>query len=141
MGWSKIMLPLCILVFAIFALVQFGVSQWRAIWISTANQPLSEGWQRRAGMEATSVGPGDFAALVGLCDKMSPGLKKASAWLSEVSLYYRVLTKLHQLLGLKIPSLSAWTLREMQTCSRYAAVVLDQRLSMSLDRGLAVRGN
>ncbi len=29
----------------------------------------------------------------------------------------------------------------MQICSRYAAVVLDQSLSMSLDRQLATRAN
>jgi hypothetical protein len=135
------MLPFCILAFAAFALVQFGVSQWRAIWISAAAQPLSDAWQMRVGMESNSVGAGDFAALVALCEQLSPGLKKASAWLSEVSLYYKVLAKLQKVVGMKLPSVSAWTLREMQTCSRYAAVVLDQGLSMNLDRSLTAHSN
>lgn len=135
------MLPFCILAFAVFALIQFGVSQWRAIWISTAAQPLSDAWQLRVGMDSNSVGPGDFATIMGLCEQLSPGLKKASAWLSEVSLYYRTLAKLQKVIGVKFPSVSAWTLREMQTCSRYAAVVLDQGLSMNLDRRLAAHGN
>jgi hypothetical protein len=135
------MLAFCILAFAVFALIQFGVSQWRAIWISTAAQPLSDAWQLRLGRDSNSVGPGDFRILVGLCEQLSPGLKKASAWLSEVSLYYSILAKLQKLAGVNLPSVSAWTLREMQTCSRYAAVVLDQGLSMNLDRHLAAQNN
>jgi len=135
------MLPLCILAFAAFALVQFGVSQWRAIWISAANQPLSEAWRLKAGIDAESVGPRDFATLVGLCNQLSPNSKKASTWLDEISLYYRALAKLQKGLELRIPSMASWALREMQTCSRYAAVVLDQNLSMCVDRQFAVRGN
>jgi hypothetical protein len=135
------MLPFGILLFAAFALVQFGVSQWRAIWISTASQPLSDAWQLRMGTDPSSVGPGDFATLLGQCEQLAPGVKRASSWLTEVSVYYKILVGLQKTLGLKLPRISTWTLREMQTCSRYAAVVLDQNLSMNLDRRLAVGGN
>jgi hypothetical protein len=34
-----------------------------------------------------------------------------------------------------------WAAREMQTCARYVAVVLDQNLAMNLDRRLAARAS
>jgi len=68
-------------------------------------------------------------------------LKKSSPWLKEVSLYYRVIAKLEQISAAKLPSISIWASREMQTCARYVAVVLDQNLAMNLDRRLAARAN
>ena len=135
------MVPILILTFAIFALVRFGVSQWRAIWISTANQPLSDSLQVRTGLDAATIGAEDFGALMNLCDELSPGLKKTSPWLKEVSAYYRAVAALEHVLEGKLPALAEWTKREMQTCSRYVAVVLDQNLAMSLDRQLANRIN
>ena len=135
------MISLFILVFASFALVKFAVSQWRAIWITTANQPLSETLRTSAGIESEAIGAQDFRALLVLCDDLSPDLKRKSPWLKEVSLYYRVVSKLEQVFIFKLPSIATWANREMQTCSRYVAVVLDQNLSMSLDRRLAARLN
>jgi hypothetical protein len=48
---------------------------------------------------------------------------------------------LEQFSRVKVPSISTWASREMQTCARYVAVVLDQNLAMSLDRRLAARAN
>lgn len=133
------MLSLLILLFSGFALIRFAVSQWRAIWISSANQPLSDSLQLTAGIEAGVIGAGDFSRLMNLCDQLSPDLKKSSPWLQEVSFYYRVIAKLEQLGGSKVPGVSNWATREMQTCARYVAVLLDQNLSMNLDRRLAAQ--
>jgi hypothetical protein len=135
------MLSLCILLFSGFALIRFAVSQWRAIWISSANQPLSDSLQLTAGIDAAAIGAGDFGRLMNLCDQLSPELKKSSPWLSEVSLYYRVVARLEQLSNSKIPGIATWASREMQTCARYVAVVLDQNLAMNLDRRLATQAN
>src|ERR1700674_2813911 len=54
------MLSLFILVFSGFALIRFAVSQWRAIWISAANQPVSDSLQLTAGIDAAAIGAGDF---------------------------------------------------------------------------------
>ena len=134
-------LSLCILLFSGFALIRFALSQWRAIWISSANQPVSDSLQLTAGIDAAAIGAEDFGRLMSLCDQLSPELKKCSPWLSEVSLYYRVVARLEQLSNSKIPSISSWASREMQTCARYVAVVLDQNLAMNLDRRLAARAN
>jgi hypothetical protein len=135
------MVALFILVFSVVALLKFAIWQWRAIWMSTARQPLSGSLQLAAEIDGASVGAQDFGTLMDLCDRLSPGLKKTSPWLREVSLYHRVVSKLDRAFGSRLPSLSTWANREMQTCSRYAAVVLDQSLSMNMDRQSAARAS
>ncbi|HET8921944.1 MAG TPA: hypothetical protein VFN26_02990 [Candidatus Acidoferrum sp.] len=135
------MVPSLILAFACFALVKFGITQWRAIWISSSNQPLSDSLRVETGIDGEAIGSRDFRSLLDLCDQLSPGLKKTSPWLREVSIYYRAVAKLEQAFRLKVPSISTWANREMQVCSRYVAVLLDQSLSMNLDRQLAGRTN
>ena len=135
------MVSLCILVLSGIALVRFAVSQWRAIWISSANQPVSDSLQLTAGIDAEAIGAWDFGRLMNLCDQLSPELKHSSPWLNEVSIYYRAIAKVERASKAKIPSISEWAAREMQTCARYVAVVLDQSLAMNLDRRLAARAN
>jgi hypothetical protein len=135
------MISLFILVFASFALGRFAVSQWRTIWITAANQPLSDSLRVTAGIDDAAIGAKDFRPLLDLCDNLSPGLKKKTPWLREVSVYYRAIARLEQLSKIKLPSLSTWAGREMKICSRYVAVVLDQNLAMNLDRRLAARIN
>ena len=141
MTTSKVMLSLCILVFSGFALIRFAVSQWRAIWISSASQPLSEALQLAAGVDAANVRGSDFGRLMSLCDQLSPELKESSPWLREVSIYYHGIASLEKVCNSKVPSLATWASREMQTCARYVAVVLDQNLTMNFDRQLAARAN
>jgi hypothetical protein len=135
------MVSLFILVFAVSALVRFGISQWRAIWISTANQPLSESLQLTAGIDAATISAGDFGTLLDLCNELSPELRKTSPWLKEVSLYYRAVGALERVFRIKLPALSKWANGEMQICSRYVAVALDQSIAMNLDRQFAARAN
>jgi len=91
------MLSLFILLFSGFALIRFAVSQWRAIWISSASQPLSDSLQLTAGIDAAAIGANDFGRLMNLCDQLSPDLKKSSPWLSEVSTYYRAIARVQRL--------------------------------------------
>ena len=135
------MLSLFILLFSGFALIRFAVSQWRAIWISSANQPLSESLQLTAGIDTAAIAGEDFGRLMNLCDQLSPDLKKSSPWLSEVSTYYRAIACVQQLSKSSAPSIANWASREMETCARYVAVVLDQNLAMNLDRRLATQAN
>lgn len=135
------MFSILILAFAGFALVKFGIAQWRAIWISSANQPLSDALQVEAGIDGAAIGSQDFGTLMDLSERLCPGMKKNSPWLREVGIYYRYVAKIEQAFRLKVPAISAWANGEMQICSRYAAVMLDQNLSMNLDRQLAARAN
>ena len=133
------MFSLFILVFSSIALVRFAVSQWRAIWIASASQPLSDSLQLAAGIDPATIAGGDFARLLSLCDQLSPELKSSTPWLGEVSLYYRAMAAVEHACGPKLPRIAGWAAREMQTCARYVAVVLDQNLAMNLDRQLAAR--
>jgi hypothetical protein len=128
-----------ILVFSVLALVQFAISQWRMIWLTTANQPLSDSLRITAGIDAESISAQDFGKLLGLCDEMSPLLKKGTPWLREVKGYYGLMAGLEKACRSIQPTLSAWATAEMKTCSRYVAVLLDQNLSLDLDRRAAVR--
>src|ERR1700730_2416792 len=135
------MVSVFILVFSVIALVRLGISQWRAIWIATANQPLSDSFPLAAGIDRAAVGAGDFSALLQLCNLLTPDLKKTTPRLARVSCYYHAAAKLEQVFKMKLPSISTWATGEMHICARYAAVVFDQNLSMNLDRQLAARGN
>ncbi len=127
------MIPIFILGFSLVALVKFGIAQWRLILLSASDYQLSASLQESTGIDGTAIGPRDFGTLKGFCEQMSAA-KKTSSWLKEVSVYYHIIAFVE-----KLPSLSAWANREMQLCSRYAAVVLDQNLAMNLDHRLAGR--
>lgn len=133
------MLSAVILVLSVVALVRFAASQWRALWIASAQQPLSESLHLSTGLDESSITGRDFGKLLSLCDQFSPNLRKSSPWLSEVSLYYRLLEKFDQVFGRLLPSKTAWVGREMAVCARFVAVALDQSLVMSLDRRMAAR--
>jgi len=136
---AKTMTAVLILAFSVIALVKFSISQWRMIWLTTANQPLSDSLRAATGIEGESIGPNDFGTLLGLCDELSPAIKQATPWLREVRGYYKIVAKLEIACRSIQPALSSWAAAEMKTCSRYVAVVLDQNLSIDLDRRAAVR--
>ena len=128
-----------ILAFSILALIQFAVSQWRMIWLTTANQPLSDSLRAATGVDAEAIGPNDFGKLLGLCDEISPRLQKATPWLREVKGYYSVVARLERVCRSIQPAVAGWAASEMKVCSRYVAVILDQNLSLDLDERAAVR--
>jgi len=130
-----------ILVFSVLALVQFAISQWRMIWLTTANQPLSNSLRITTGIDAESITAQDFGKLLGLCDAMSPLLNKGTPWLREVKSYYGLMAGVERVCRSIQPALSGWATAEMKTCSRYVAVLLDQNLSLDLDKRAAVRSS
>jgi hypothetical protein len=136
---TKTMIAVLILAFSVLALAQFAISQWRMIWLTTANQPLSDSLRVATGIAAESIGPNDFGKLLGLCDEMSPRLKKGTPWLREVKGYYGVVARVEKSFRSIQPAVSAWAASEMKICSRYVAVVLDQNLALDLDERAAVR--
>ena len=122
-----------ILAISVAALFRFAVSQWRMIWIATANQPLSDSLRAATGIDAESIGSHDFGRLLGLCDELSPSIRKGTPWLREVTRYYHAIEKVERRFRSVQPFVAAWAAKEMATCSRYVAVVLDQNLALDLD--------
>lgn len=128
-----------ILALSVLALLSFSISQWRMIWLTTANQPISDSLRAATGLDADAIGPNEFEKLLGLCDALSPLIKKRTPWLREVAFYHFGLKQLERIVRSIEPMLSKWAAGEMATCSRYVAVVLDQNLSIDLDRRATVR--
>ncbi len=112
-----------IFVLAMAALGQFTLFYWRALLATTAAQPLSTAVREAAALDDREVVAGDFPALLTLCE-VCPSLDRRIERLGAVRLYYRAL----DLAGRILPALASWTSAEQATCSRYVAVVLDQRM-------------
>ncbi len=119
---------------SVAAFGQFALYYWRALVAGVAAQPISDRVQVAAGL-AREVSGGDFNAILSLHD-VAPGLKGDQGGLRVVRVYYRAMELLR---GLHMPSLAAWSEREMLTCSRYVAVLLDQRLERNLACAAEVR--
>jgi hypothetical protein len=130
-----------ILAISAAALIQFALAQWRAIWISAANQSISETLRTETGLDADALRDTDFPRLVSLYDQVCPDKKTSAPWLKEIALYYRIVAALHEVSQKVMPSLSNWAETEMRTCSRYVAVVIDHHLSLNIDRLASVRSS
>lgn len=130
------MIAICILALSIMALAEFAISQWRSMWILVGAQPLSSSLESATGISAESLTADHFSLLAQTTEQLCPSREEGNLWLREVGVYYRIV----RLLDKNIPSLSSWANDELLACSRYAAVVLDQRLNANLAYASEVRG-
>jgi hypothetical protein len=120
---------ICVVVAA--ALTQF-VYYCRSALASAREVELSEHVIDVAAVESDSLVPDDFKRflqLVWLCPEHAPDRTQIRA----VGAYYNLLRTLERTSRDLAPSLSSWTERELQSCSHYAAVVLDRSISSSRD--------
>lgn len=134
------MVSILILVLSAAGLVNFAVYQWRMIWLTTANQPLSDALRSVAGIESDAIGAQDFGTLMRLSGEISPSLKRNTPWLREVKGYYVALAAFQKVFK-PILRNSSWVSNEMRYCSRFVAVVLDQHLSADFDSRAADRSS
>ncbi len=132
------MLAALLFVISVAALGQFALYYWRAVLAGVAAEPLSEHVCDAARLSGTSVTPADFVNLLNI-HHLTPGLYKKSGELLAVRAYYRVVASLGRLAGSTLPWLAAWSERELATCSRYVAVLLDQRLQRNLACAAEIR--
>jgi hypothetical protein len=117
-----------ILVISVATMVQFAAFTWRAGLLRTASQPLPNEAESYLGSRKL-LQPNTFrdvTALQELCPEVGAD---TSPNLGSVRLYYRFLQFLSTL-GSSIleASTAGWTNREMALCTRYATVVLSQRM-------------
>jgi hypothetical protein len=123
---------------SIAALGQFALYYWRAVLAGVAAQPLSERMIEASGLAADTVGPADWGAIMNIHD-MTPGLREHNEGLRLVRLYYGALKGLNGLASSRLPNVAGWVNREMETCSRYVAVLLDRRLTANLECAAELR--
>jgi hypothetical protein len=121
-----------IFVFSVAALIQFALSQWRAMWITIAAQPLSPFFTTSTGLAGDDIRPEHFDFLTHTSKQLGASAKQKNLWLREVQIYYRTIRALNQVLEKHLPFFSTWANHELVACSRYAAAILDQRLSSNL---------
>lgn len=120
-----------ILVVAVAALGQFALYYWRAVLAGVAAEPISERLTTAVGLAPASLRASDFRTFLDL-HSVAPGLKDDQGGLRLVRAYYEVLENLRKFTAAKMPALAAWSDREMLTCTRYVAVLVDQRLEANL---------
>jgi len=130
---STDMVAAFILVMSVAALAHFAILQWRSMWITVAAQPLSNSFQCATGIANAAIGADDFDYLVKTSEQLCPGPQQSNLWLKEVRMYYRALRTVQKFCAASAPSLAGWAKRELTSCSRYAAAILDQRLNASLE--------
>ena len=124
---EKTLVAAFILALSTVALIHFGVYYWRAVMLTIAAGDLSE---RAQSLAHGSVGADDFAAWVCLRE-MCPDLAHKSRRLGAVAAYYRAVSFLRSAFSFVNP-VSNWANREMAACSRYVAVITDQRVQANL---------
>jgi hypothetical protein len=121
-----------ILVISVAAMVQFAVFTWRSGLLRVASQPSAEQCQVSVEDSHNSLNGKDFKEILARQD-LCPSLETGSApSLRPVRIYYSILRALNRLGNLIVspgaPGFGGWTQREMALCTRYAAVVLSQRV-------------
>lgn len=133
------MIAALILVLSVAALVQFGVLQWRSMWIAVSEQPLSASLQTATGIAPGAISADDFELLARTSEQMCPSVHDRNVWLQEVRVYYRMMRAVENFSSARVPSLANWAKAELVACSRYAGAVLDQRLNANLAYATAAR--
>jgi hypothetical protein len=109
-------------------LLQFLVSYCRSILAASGKIELSERVREVAGMGRRSVAAGDFARflqLVHLC----PDYEADETELRAIGVYFDLLRVLGHVSSVLSPRVARWAERERQSCSHFAAVALDRRIS------------
>jgi len=116
-----------ILVISAAAFIQFCIFSWRAALLTVAAKPLSDQVHEALAATAGALESGDFLAARQLL-ALSPSLAGGDRSLLSVGAYFTALRSIKALAGWVFPFSFVWTKREMAACTRFAAVVLDERL-------------
>lgn len=129
------MLAALILVVSFVALVQFAIWYWRGVMATVAAQPLSDRARNLLIPGGSPPSADDFdvaCVFYELCPELELGAASPSTRtgdrLGGVRAYYHLVSVLRTTSRALLPALSRWAAHEMETCSRYAAVVVGQRI-------------
>jgi hypothetical protein len=116
-----------ILVMSVAALLQFAVFSWRAGLLRVASLAVIDDRDPAAAVYHKILETQDFEQVVGY-QKVCPALGAVSTSMASVRCYYSLLKSARGLADRFSLSLSSWASQEMALCTRYAAVVMIQRL-------------
>ncbi len=121
---------ICVVSAAIF--LQFFVSYCRSILASSRNIALSDRVREVTGIADQEVRADDFDRLLQLV-RLCPERGDDQSEIRAVGTYYGLLAVLNRISRPVGPGFSAWLEKERKSCSYFAAVALDRRISYSRD--------
>lgn len=116
----SVMIAALILVISVAALIQFAVFSWRAAFLSVAALPVSEDVANLVEIDAESGLSSDFVKAAQWLE-LSPNLAGNERRTLGVRVYHAALQFMSNL-GI------SWAQSEMSNCTRFMAVVVDERL-------------
>jgi len=122
---------ICVISAATF--LQFFVSYCRSALATSRKVALSSHVQEVTGIANNNVAAADFPRLVQLV-RLCPEQGEDNSEIRAVGTYYSLLAAIGRITRAVVPKLAAWTEQERRSCSYFAAVALDRRISYS--RGL-----
>jgi len=120
------MIAALIFVISVAALGQFAMFSWRAAFLTVASREMSLETRAAMGAAAAAVDSGDLAGASKWLE-LSPNLSGEDRRLWTIKLYYVALRAIGGLSRMLVPA-SEWSQREMISCARYAAIVVEERL-------------
>lgn len=121
-----------ICVFSVAAFLQFFVWHCRSILASSRRIELSERVREVAGVEDRDFSADDFHRLLQLV-RLCPERGDDRGEIRAVGTYYGLLNVLGRLARQTLPPVADWAQQERESCSHFAAVALDRRISYSRD--------
>jgi hypothetical protein len=126
------MIASLICVVSVATFMQLMAAYCRSILSSSRRVELSDRVREVGGFRGDSVSVGDFGRLLQLV-RLCPERGDDHGDIRAVGAYYRALRVLNRLTSSVVPQIAAWTNRECENCSYFAAVALDRRISYSRD--------
>jgi hypothetical protein len=126
------MIAAAICVISVAAFLQFYVFHCRSILATSLKMHLSDRVREVTGMAGANVVPDDFRRLLQLV-RLCPERGDDQMEIRAVGAYYALLRALGAVSRPTIPSVAAWAEEERRSCSYFAAVALDRRISYSCD--------
>jgi hypothetical protein len=121
---------ICVISAGLF--LQFFISYCRSILATSRSVELSDRVREVTGIVSQNVAAGDFARLLQLV-RLCPESGDDQTEIRAVGTYYGLLNIVERISRPMVPGLATWTEHERQSCSYFAAVALDRRISYSRD--------
>lgn len=122
------MIAWLILMFALMAVAQFGISYWRSLVASVASRPLTEQGRAAAHIYGQAASAAEFPLLLSLY-QTCPAVAASGEGLGLVRVYYNALNAVRSFASRMAPAFARWAQDEMTVCAQYVAVRIDQRLA------------
>ena len=119
-----------IFVISLALLLQFFVSYCRSVIAASRKSELSERVREVAGIQDQTVRGDEFTRLIQLLH-LCPGRGDDAGELRAVGMYYALLDTMNKAFRPLSMAVARWAESERESCSYFAAVALDRRISYS----------